>query len=199
MCTTKASHSLFINVKQGSICLFNDCLLSPLILSPCVQLYLLAGYYYTATEEYDIKWTMPHCVLTLKLIGELANGSLYSPLLCFLIVLDGTIMLELSVVTISLCEPLTSPDKLLTRPLLGLRCWNDNDIIGHPNSCTFWLQVCRLIIMMAGGIRWVSGFCLFDHSSICWYHQPVSSIIHSVSASITLIYGFDPRPMQSTK
>ncbi|XP_041843259.1 lysophospholipid acyltransferase 5 isoform X1 [Melanotaenia boesemani] len=33
------------------------------------MLYLLAGYYYTATEEYDIKWTMPHCVLTLKLIG----------------------------------------------------------------------------------------------------------------------------------
>ncbi|XP_060777601.1 lysophospholipid acyltransferase 5 [Neoarius graeffei] len=31
--------------------------------------YLLAGYYYTATEEYDIKWTMPHCVLALKLIG----------------------------------------------------------------------------------------------------------------------------------
>jgi len=27
------------------------------------------GYYYTATDEYDIKWTMPHCVLTLKLIG----------------------------------------------------------------------------------------------------------------------------------
>ncbi len=33
------------------------------------QIYLLMGYYYTATEEYDIKWTMPHCVLTLKLIG----------------------------------------------------------------------------------------------------------------------------------
>ncbi|XP_028984858.1 lysophospholipid acyltransferase 5 isoform X1 [Betta splendens] len=33
------------------------------------MLYLLAGYYYTATEKYDIKWTMPHCVLTLKLIG----------------------------------------------------------------------------------------------------------------------------------
>nr|XP_004610692.1 unnamed protein product [Sorex araneus] len=31
--------------------------------------YLLAGYYYTATGNYDIKWTMPHCVLTLKLIG----------------------------------------------------------------------------------------------------------------------------------
>ncbi|KAM8826283.1 lysophospholipid acyltransferase 5 isoform 1-T1 [Synchiropus picturatus] len=33
------------------------------------MVYLLAGYYYTATGEYDIKWTMPHCVLTLKLIG----------------------------------------------------------------------------------------------------------------------------------
>ncbi|XP_008278415.1 lysophospholipid acyltransferase 5 [Stegastes partitus] len=33
------------------------------------MIYLLAGYYYTATEEYDIKWTMPHCVLTLKLVG----------------------------------------------------------------------------------------------------------------------------------
>nr|XP_033780056.1 lysophospholipid acyltransferase 5 isoform X1 [Geotrypetes seraphini] len=33
------------------------------------MIYLLAGYYYTATDEYDIKWTMPHCVLTLKMIG----------------------------------------------------------------------------------------------------------------------------------
>ncbi|XP_043935633.1 lysophospholipid acyltransferase 5 [Protopterus annectens] len=31
--------------------------------------YLLGGYYCTATEQYDIKWTMPHCVLTLKLVG----------------------------------------------------------------------------------------------------------------------------------
>lgn len=40
--------------------------------SVSLQVYLLAGYYYTATDEYDIKWTMPHCVLTLKLIGELS-------------------------------------------------------------------------------------------------------------------------------
>ncbi|XP_077201863.1 lysophospholipid acyltransferase 5 [Paroedura picta] len=33
------------------------------------MVYLMAGYYFTATEHYDIKWTMPHCVLTLKLIG----------------------------------------------------------------------------------------------------------------------------------
>ncbi|XP_028968757.1 lysophospholipid acyltransferase 5 [Galendromus occidentalis] len=31
--------------------------------------YLLAGYYLTATENYDIKWTMPHCILCLRLIG----------------------------------------------------------------------------------------------------------------------------------
>ncbi|XP_069038530.1 lysophospholipid acyltransferase 5 isoform X2 [Lepisosteus oculatus] len=33
------------------------------------MMYLLLGYYYTATDQYDIKWTMPHCVLTLKLVG----------------------------------------------------------------------------------------------------------------------------------
>lgn len=31
--------------------------------------YLLLGYYFTGTETYDIKWTMPHCVLVLRLIG----------------------------------------------------------------------------------------------------------------------------------
>lgn len=35
--------------------------------------YLLIGYYKTATETYDITWTMPHCVLTLKLIGLAFN------------------------------------------------------------------------------------------------------------------------------
>ncbi|XP_058460578.1 lysophospholipid acyltransferase 5 [Malaya genurostris] len=31
--------------------------------------YLLIGYYFTTSETYDIKWTMPHCVLVLRLIG----------------------------------------------------------------------------------------------------------------------------------
>lgn len=31
--------------------------------------YLLAGYIITESEDYDITWTMPHCVLTLKLIA----------------------------------------------------------------------------------------------------------------------------------
>ncbi|RVE43584.1 hypothetical protein evm_011768 [Chilo suppressalis] len=31
--------------------------------------YLLIGYVVTESEDYDITWTMPHCVLTLKLIA----------------------------------------------------------------------------------------------------------------------------------
>ena len=32
-------------------------------------MYNYAGYYRTGTDTYDIKWSMPHCVLTLRLIG----------------------------------------------------------------------------------------------------------------------------------
>ncbi|XP_031848228.1 lysophosphatidylcholine acyltransferase 3 protein nessy [Nomia melanderi] len=35
--------------------------------------YLLYGYYETGTHDYDIKWTMPQCVLTLRLIGLAFN------------------------------------------------------------------------------------------------------------------------------
>lgn len=39
-------------------------------LSFCYHLgYLLIGYYFTTSDTYDIKWTMPHCVLVLRLIG----------------------------------------------------------------------------------------------------------------------------------
>ncbi|GAB6019309.1 hypothetical protein CHUAL_000904 [Chamberlinius hualienensis] len=33
------------------------------------MVYLILGYYYTETDDYDIKWTMPQCVFTLKAIG----------------------------------------------------------------------------------------------------------------------------------
>ncbi|KAL3270466.1 hypothetical protein HHI36_021013 [Cryptolaemus montrouzieri] len=33
------------------------------------MLYLSIGYYIMSTDSYDINWTMPHCVLTLRLIG----------------------------------------------------------------------------------------------------------------------------------
>ncbi|XP_011198184.2 lysophospholipid acyltransferase 5 [Bactrocera dorsalis] len=39
--------------------------------------YLLVGYHFTESDEYDILWTMPHCVLVLRLIGfgfDLADG-----------------------------------------------------------------------------------------------------------------------------
>lgn len=32
-------------------------------------IYLLAGYYYTASDDYDISWTMPQCILCLRLMG----------------------------------------------------------------------------------------------------------------------------------
>ncbi|XP_050493536.1 lysophospholipid acyltransferase 5 isoform X3 [Bombus huntii] len=35
--------------------------------------HLLCGYYMTSTDDYDIKWTMPQCVLTLRLIGLAFN------------------------------------------------------------------------------------------------------------------------------
>lgn len=41
--------------------------------------YLLIGYYLTESNEYDILWTMPHCVLVLRLIGfgfDVADGKL---------------------------------------------------------------------------------------------------------------------------
>ncbi|GAB0096485.1 Lysophospholipid acyltransferase 5 [Sergentomyia squamirostris] len=31
--------------------------------------YLLCGYIFTESDTYDIKWTMPHCVMVLRLIG----------------------------------------------------------------------------------------------------------------------------------
>lgn len=39
--------------------------------------YLLIGYYLTESNEYDILWTIPHCVLVLRLIGfgfDFADG-----------------------------------------------------------------------------------------------------------------------------
>ncbi|XP_072022573.1 lysophospholipid acyltransferase 5-like [Amphiura filiformis] len=31
--------------------------------------YLVGAYYYMSTDDYDVNWTTPHCVLTLRLIG----------------------------------------------------------------------------------------------------------------------------------
>ncbi|XP_074259549.1 lysophospholipid acyltransferase 5 isoform X2 [Saimiri boliviensis] len=63
-------HSLLCIVLQFLILRLMGRTITAVLTTFCFQMvYLLAGYYYTATDNYDIKWTMPHCVLTLKLIG----------------------------------------------------------------------------------------------------------------------------------
>uniref|UniRef100_A0A8C6RL75 Lysophospholipid acyltransferase 5 n=1 Tax=Nannospalax galili TaxID=1026970 RepID=A0A8C6RL75_NANGA len=63
-------HSLLCIVLQFLILRLMGRTATTIFTTFCFQMaYLLAGYYYTATGDYDIKWTMPHCVLTLKLIG----------------------------------------------------------------------------------------------------------------------------------
>uniref|UniRef100_F6TS03 Lysophospholipid acyltransferase 5 n=1 Tax=Equus caballus TaxID=9796 RepID=F6TS03_HORSE len=63
-------HSLLCVVLQFLILRLMGRTITAILTTFCFQMaYLLAGYYYTATGNYDIKWTMPHCVLTLKLIG----------------------------------------------------------------------------------------------------------------------------------
>ncbi|XP_053306525.1 lysophospholipid acyltransferase 5 [Spea bombifrons] len=63
-------HSLLCVVLNFLILRLMGRTVTAVFTSFCFQMaYLLSGYYYTATDNYDIKWTMPHCVLTLKLIG----------------------------------------------------------------------------------------------------------------------------------
>lgn len=66
-------HSLSaVLVSYALIVLFNG---TTLVVTTVLfhMTYLLIGYYTTATETYDITWTMPHCVLTLRLIGLAFN------------------------------------------------------------------------------------------------------------------------------
>lgn len=98
---TKALHHLFFAFCGLSLCYFNygkDTYHSLLAISVTFVLvnlmrgaphlliginfvfhmsYLLLGYYFTASNEYDILWTMPHCILTLRMIGfgfDVADG-----------------------------------------------------------------------------------------------------------------------------
>uniref|UniRef100_A0A6J0UIC9 Lysophospholipid acyltransferase 5 n=1 Tax=Pogona vitticeps TaxID=103695 RepID=A0A6J0UIC9_9SAUR len=67
---TQFCHSLICVLVQFLILRLTGRTITAVATTFCFQMaYLMAGYYYTATESYDIKWTMPHCVLTLKLIG----------------------------------------------------------------------------------------------------------------------------------
>ncbi|XP_069703980.1 lysophospholipid acyltransferase 5 [Periplaneta americana] len=56
-------------VVYGILKIVGGTLLSVISVFVFTMTYLLAGYYMTGTETYDIKWSMPQCVLTLRLIG----------------------------------------------------------------------------------------------------------------------------------
>jgi lysophospholipid acyltransferase 5 len=63
-------HSLYAVLATYLVLLCAAGTLTSVIVSFVFNLgYLLIGYLYTESEGYDICWTMPHCVLTLKLIG----------------------------------------------------------------------------------------------------------------------------------
>ena len=63
---------------HGSVCilttfavtrLFKGSLPSTIFLFVFQVFYLVAGYVVMNKDTYDISWTMPHCVMTLRLIG----------------------------------------------------------------------------------------------------------------------------------
>lgn len=61
--------SICIGATYSTISLFKGSFVSTLGIFIFNFGYLLIGYYYTETDTYDICWTMPHCVLCLRLIA----------------------------------------------------------------------------------------------------------------------------------
>jgi len=63
-------HNLYAVMGTYLILLFAGGTLASVVISFLFNMgYLLIGYWYTESEGYDICWTMPHCVLCLRLIG----------------------------------------------------------------------------------------------------------------------------------
>ncbi|KAK6638461.1 hypothetical protein RUM43_006728 [Polyplax serrata] len=62
-----------VSITYGVLKVLGGNLTSLLIVFTYTMLHLLIGYWATATATYDIKWTMPQCVLTLRLIGLAFN------------------------------------------------------------------------------------------------------------------------------
>ncbi|XP_076749797.1 lysophosphatidylcholine acyltransferase 3 protein nessy [Xylocopa sonorina] len=60
-------------VTYGILKCFGGTTLSVFLTFVINMTYLMCGYYVTSTSDYDIKWTMPQCVLTLRLIGLAFN------------------------------------------------------------------------------------------------------------------------------
>jgi lysophospholipid acyltransferase 5 len=60
---------LCIAVQYATILVCGSSPYSPAFSMAFQLTYLLWGYWCTSTEDYDISWTLPHCVLTLRLVG----------------------------------------------------------------------------------------------------------------------------------
>ncbi|KAB0798109.1 hypothetical protein PPYR_09102 [Photinus pyralis] len=56
-------------VTYATVVLFRRSALSVVITFVFNMTYLLMGYYYVGTNDYDINWTMPQCIIVLRLIG----------------------------------------------------------------------------------------------------------------------------------
>lgn len=77
---------LYHNAVPAVVVYFSTMVLGPGKLNALISFvfnltYLIVGYVVTESEDYDITWTMPHCVLTLKLIAlsfDLWDGQLMS-------------------------------------------------------------------------------------------------------------------------
>ena len=64
------THSLYSILATYIILLVSGGTLASVVVSFVLNMtYLLAGYWYMAGDNYDISWTMPQCVLCLRLIG----------------------------------------------------------------------------------------------------------------------------------
>lgn len=44
---------------------------------------IFLGYVYAATDDYDINWTLPQCVLVLRLIGKSKTTELFRELMIY--------------------------------------------------------------------------------------------------------------------
>ncbi|CAG8488359.1 15584_t:CDS:2 [Cetraspora pellucida] len=66
-------HSLITTIVTWLFCylgsIFRNRVLSAIASFLFNVTYLLVGYYMTATDDYDVSWTMPQCVLCLRMIG----------------------------------------------------------------------------------------------------------------------------------
>jgi len=87
----------------------------------CVlQTYLCTAYYITMIESYTIKWTTPHCVLTLRLIGLVWD------------VYDGQIK-PVSDIFVLICDLLGTGVVKLSWKVQCRYPWKS--VAGHKSSC----------------------------------------------------------------